>query len=129
MKGSGKILVIISGLMCLALFYVHLQIAAFVVSFEIHNRSRVFNEKQEQLRQLQFKVDQLKAPQFLEERMKKHDLNLGLPNKVELFEIPPTVASRVTVNQPKATPSFTSALASFVGRWIQTAQAKTETPS
>ena len=59
MKGSGKILVLIAGLTCLVLFYVHLQIAAVLVSFDIHKTSKMCAEKQEILARFKYKVEQI----------------------------------------------------------------------
>lgn len=130
MRGSGKILVLIGSLTCAMLFFVHLQIASFLVSFDIHKSSRTFAEKQELLRRLQFKVDQLRAPRFLEAKMKRHELALALPNKIRVVEVPP-VAELVIPKAPeqKAPRTFSSEVSSFLGRWIQTAQAKTDLSS
>ncbi len=130
MKGSGKILVFIAGFTCLMLMYVHLQIASVLVSFDIHKTSRTFTEKQELLRRLQFKVDQLKAPRLLEAKMKKHDLTLTLPNKIEVVEVPSVPEFSISLpNAPEPARSFSSRVTDFLGRWIQTAQAKTDLSS
>ncbi|HOW59726.1 MAG TPA: hypothetical protein PLO78_08400 [Candidatus Omnitrophota bacterium] len=127
MKGSGKILIYIASLACLMLFYVHLQIASVLVSFDIHQSSRKLAEKQELYRRVQFKVDQLRAPRLLEAKMKKHDLELGLPGKIQVVEIPtmPEVSMPVPQIQ-QVSHSISSTVSNFLGRWIQTAQAKTE---
>ncbi len=130
MKGSGKILVAIAGLTCLMLFYVHLQIAAVLVSFDIHKSSKVCAEKQEILERFKYKVEQLRAPRLLEEKMKKRELGLSLPNKILVVEVPPVPEFVVPVaRESKQAPSFSSAVSSFLGRWIQTAQAKTDLSS
>ena len=77
-------------LTCGMLFYVHLRVASVLVSFDIHKSSRALAEKQELLRRFQFKVDQLRAPRLLEEKMKRHDMGLALPNKVQRVEVPMT---------------------------------------
>ncbi len=130
MKGSGKILIFIAGLTCLMLFFVHLQISSVLISFDIHKSSRTVAEKQELFRRLQFNVDQLRAPRLLEEKMKKHDLGLALPNKIQVVEVPSV--PEFAISLPKtAEPekSFSSTVSSFLGRWIQTAQAKTDLSS
>lgn len=130
MKGSGKILIFIAGITCLLLFYVHLQIASVLVSFDIHKSSKTFAEKQELFKRLQFKVDQLKAPRLLESKMKKHELGLALPDKIQIVEVPPAPAFTMPITQEQAvTNSFSSIVSSFLGRWIQTAQAKTDLSS
>lgn len=127
MKGSGKILIGIASVTCLMLMYVHLQVASVIVSFDLYERSNVFAQRQELLRRLQFNVDQLKAPRLLEEKVKKYQLSLALPNKVESCEVPmvpelfgPSSRETHTIS---ATPSVFSR---FFGHLIQTAQAKTD---
>lgn len=130
MKGSGKILVFISGFTCLVLFYVHLQIAAVLVSFDIHKTSKMCAEKQEILGRFKYKVDQLRAPRLLEEKMKKHELGLSLPNRIQVVEVPPVPEFVIPLAQePKVAASFSSSVSNFLGRWIQTAQAKTDLSS
>ena len=68
MKGSGKILILIAALACSMLFFVHLQVASILVSFDIQKSSHTLAERQELFRRLQFKVDQLRAPAFLKKR-------------------------------------------------------------
>ncbi len=130
MKGSGKILVLIAAFTCALLFYVHLQVGSVLVSFDIHKSSRAFAEKQELLRRFQFKVDQLRAPRLLEEKMKRHDMGLALPNKIQVVEVPPVPEFVIPVApQQKVTRTLSSEVTSFLGRWIQTAQAKTDLSS
>ncbi len=112
------------------LLYVHLQTASVLVSLDIHKSSRTLAEKQELLRKFQFKVDQLRAPRLLEEKMKRHDMGLALPNKVQVVEVPRVADIVIPVTQQeKATRTFSSEVSSFLGRWIQTAQAKTDLSS
>jgi cell division protein FtsL len=130
MKGSGKILILIAILTCAMLFYVHLQVASVLVSFDIHKNARAVAEKQELLHRFQFKVDQLRAPRLLEEKMKRHDMGLTLPNKVQVVEVPPVPELVIPVaSEQKVTRTFSSEVTSFLGRWIQTAQAKTDLSS
>src|SRR5512137_1587064 len=127
MKGSGKILVLIAILTCAMLFYVHLQVASVLVSFDIHKSSSALAEKQEILRKFQFKVDQLRAPRLLEAKMKRHDMGLTIPNKIQVVEVPPVPQLVIpVVAEQKATRTFSSEVTNFLGRWIQTAQAKTD---
>jgi hypothetical protein len=130
MKGSGKILILLAALTCAMLFYVHLQVASVLVSFDLHKSSRALAEKQELLHRFQFKVDQLRAPRLLEQKMKRHELGLALPNKIQVVEVPPVPELVFPVAQEKKTPrTFSSEVSSFLGRWIQTAQAKTDLSS
>jgi hypothetical protein len=130
MKGSGKILVLMAIVTCAMLFYVHLQVASVLVSFDIHKSSRAFAEKQELLRRFQFKVDQLRAPRFLEQKMKRHEMGLALPNKIQVVEVPSVSELVIPVtSERKATRTFSSEVSTFLGRWIQTAQAKTDLSS
>lgn len=128
MKGSGKVLSLISIVTCMMLVYVHFQVASVIVSFELNETSRNLATKQELLRRLQFNVDQLKAPRLLEEKMKKNELTLGLPNKIQVVEIPSLPEMALSM-KPDATDtaSYASAISKFFGRFIQTAQAKTAT--
>jgi hypothetical protein len=130
MKGSGKILVLIAVLTCALLFYVHLQVGSVLVSFDIHKSSRALAEKQEMLRKFQFKVDQLRAPRLLEAKMKRHDMGLAIPNKIQVVEVP-SVSELVipAASGPKVASTLSSKVTSFLGRWIQTAQAKTDLSS
>jgi len=127
MKGSGKILVLMAIFTCAMLFYVHLQVASVLVSFDIHKSSRALAGKQELLRRFQFKVDQLRAPRFLEAKMKRHDMGLALPNKVQIVEVPPVTEIVIPApSDPKVARTLSSEVSNFLGRWIQTAQAKTD---
>lgn len=130
MKGSGKLLILIAILTCPMLFYVHLQVASVLVSFEIHKSSRHLAQKQELLRRFQYKVDQLRAPRLLEEKMKRHDMGLALPNKVRVVEVPlvPEIVLPMAQNQ-NVERTLSSEVSNFLGRWIQTAQAKTDLSS
>ena len=130
MKGSGKVLILIAVLTCSMLFFVHLQISSVLISLDIHKSSRAVAEKQELLRRFQYKVDQLRAPRLLEEKMKRHDMGLALPNKIQVVEVPPVPELAIPVSQEqKATRTLSSEVSSFLGRWIQTAQAKTDLSS
>ncbi len=130
MKGSGKILILIAALTGSMLLYVHLQVSAILISFDIHKSSRAVAEKQELLRRIQFKVDQLRAPRLLEEKMKRHDMGLALPNKIQVVEVPLAPEFVIPVaSEQKVTRTFSSEVSSFLGRWIQTAQAKTDLSS
>lgn len=130
MKGSVKILILIAFVTMAMLFYVHLQTSSVLVSLDIHKSSRALAEKQELLRKFQYKVDQLRAPRLLEEKMKRHDMGLALPNKVQIVEVPRVAELVMPVTQQrKAARTFSSEVSSFLGRWIQTAQAKTDLTS
>ena len=130
MKGSGKILILIAVVASAMLFYVHLQVASVLVSFDIQKSSRAVAEKQELLRRFQYKVDQLRAPRLLEEKMKRHDMGLALPNKIQVYEVPPVPELMIPVaHEQKAPQTFSSEVSNFLGRWIQTAQAKTDLSS
>ncbi len=130
MKGSGKILILIAILTCAMLFYVHLQVASVLVSFDIHRSSRALDEKQELLRKFQYKVDQLRAPRLLEEKMKRHDMGLAIPNRIQVVEVPPVSELVIPkASERKVARTLSSEVTSFLGRWIQTAQAKTDLSS
>lgn len=127
MKGSGKVLSGIAVGTFLMLLYVHFQISSVIVSFELGKVSQIYATKQELLRRLQFNVNQLKVPRFLEEKMKKNELTLGLPNDIQVVEVPPVMDLSLPVKQEvKNVPSYTAAFSKLFGRLIQTAQAKTD---
>lgn len=128
MRGSGKVLIIIGIVTCMLLFYVHLNISSVIVSFELDKLSKDCAAKQELLKRLQFNVEQLKAPNSLEEKIKKHDLTLALPNRIQVMEVPyapelPLPMAQNTKNES----SYSSVFSRFLGQLIQTAQAKTDT--
>ena len=129
MKGSGKILVLMTLLTGAMLFFVHLQVASILVSFDLQKSANALAGKQELLRRFQFKVDQLRAPRLLEEKMKRHDLGLALPNKIQVVEVPPLDLVIPVASEQKVTRTFSSEVTSFLGRWVQTAQAKTDLTS
>ncbi len=130
MKGSGKTLISIAALTGLFLVYVHFQIAAVLVSFDIHKASKLYVEKQEILERFKYKVEQLKAPRLLEAKMKQHDLGLSLPNKIQVVEVPPVPEFVIPLAQePEPAAGISTAVTNFLGRWIQTAQAKTDLTS
>ena len=130
MRGSGKILIVITVLTCAILFYVHLQVASVLVSFDIHKSSRAVAEKQEILHRFQYKVDQLRAPRLLEEKMKRNDMGLALPNKIQVFQVPPVPELVIPIEHGQKAPrTLSSEVSNFLGRWIQTAQAKTDLSS
>jgi len=82
------------------------------------------------LGRFKYKVDQLRAPRLLEEKMKKHEMGLSLPNSIQVVEVPPVQEFVIPLAaESKAAPSISSAVSSFLGRWIQTAQAKTDLSS
>ena len=127
MKGSGKILGYIVVVTCFMVLYVHLQVSSVIVSLEINKSSRHLATKQELYRRLQFNIDQLKAPRLLEEKMKTHELTLGLPNRVQTVEVPRVPELKLPIGQDaKASTAYVSTFSKFFGRLIQTAQAKTD---
>ncbi len=130
MKGSGKIIILITLLTGAMLFFVHLQVASILVSFDLQKSAHALAGKQELLRRFQFKIDQLRAPRLLEEKMRRHDLGLALPNKIQVVEVPPVLDLVIPVaSEQKVTRTFSSEVTSFLGRWVQTAQAKTDLTS
>lgn len=127
MKGSGKILSVVGVVTCMMLFYVHLQVASVIVSFDLNKTSWTFATKQELLKRLQFNVDQLKAPRLLEEKMKKNEIALGLPDRIRVVEVPPMAGVRLaSMRQDAKSVTSSSAFSKFFGHLIQIAQAKTD---
>lgn len=128
MKGAGKILIGITFVTALFLFYVHEQISLFDISYRIQKDSALLTDKSEEYRRLRFEVDQLKAPRLLEEKMRKLKLDLALPKQVLVVQIPSIPAAKSTAPVIKKIPLqlFSEGLLDFLGRWVKVAQAKTD---
>ncbi len=124
MKGSVKSLLAIAAVAFLVIFYVHFQLGSVIVSLDIDKNKKSLEQKQEILRKFAYKIEQLRAPRLLEEKMKHYDMGLTLPNKVQVVEVP-AIADRVisAAVLEKTTRSFSSEIMNFFGKWIQTAQA------
>ena len=128
MKGSGKMVCITLLVTALGLFYVHLQVSLFHLSYSITEKTEQITDKSERLRHLQFDVEQLRAPGHLEAQMQALALDLTLPKEIEVVRVlPPRPAWAASNVVPElVTRPFTDRLLDFFGRWIGTAQAKTE---
>ena len=127
MKGTGKIIIGISFAACFLLLYVHEQISLFRVSYILDNRSEKLSQMSEEYRQLKFELDQLKAPRLLEEKIKDLSLDLALPKEVRVFKVTPTPVSETLIqNIPTKTSPLPDRFVSFLGRWVEVAQAKTD---
>ncbi|HXV27992.1 MAG TPA: hypothetical protein VD913_03410 [bacterium] len=127
MKGLGKIVLGIGLVSSLFLFYVQGQIAVLRISYQIDVDSKELAQRSEEYRHLKFKVDQLKAPRRLEEKMKELDLDLTLPKEVRVVRVPlsPSPNPSAVAESVQLNP-FSEGLIEFLGHWVKIAQAKTD---
>lgn len=124
MQSVGKTILGIGVLTLLLLLYVHEQIALVRVSYLIDAKSVQFNRLSEEYRQIKFEVDQLKAPRLLEEKMKNLSMQLTLPQEIHVIKTPaPKLAAAERQMSPVA--SLSGNVFSFLGHWVDVAQAKT----
>ncbi|MCB9800484.1 MAG: hypothetical protein H6757_06985 [Candidatus Omnitrophica bacterium] len=127
MKGSGKIIVVSAVVATFLILYVHTQISLFRVSYQIDAKNKVHTRKIEEYRFLKYDVDQLKAPKALEEKMKVMKLDLTLPDDIQVVKVPfYREASLPLGGRQAGVKSFSEQMMGFLGKWIDVAQAKTE---
>ena len=127
MKGIGKILIGIAAMTILLVFYVHEQIALFQISYILDKQAEAFETRSETYWKLKFEVDQLKAPRLLEQRMNELKLDLTLPHEVRVVRMPapPALVSAPVTRSVSGSP-LTDGVLDLLGRWVDVAQAKTE---
>ena len=125
MKGAGKIILVIAGISTLFLFYVHVQTALFRVSYLIDQQSDTQARLTDAYRHLKFEVEQLKAPRLLEEKMKQLSLDLTLPKEFRVVSVPVPVIPQEVVDAVAVKP-LSNGWLQFLGRWVNVAQAKTD---
>lgn len=125
MKGIGKIIILIFGLAFFFVIYVRGQVALLAISYQMDTKAAKLDQMSEEYRRLKFEVDQLKAPRLLEEKMKQLSLKLTLPQEIRVIKMPAPLNS-VSQGQMPGVEPFTGRLATFFGRWIDVAQAKTD---
>ena len=126
MKDAGKILIAISIATALFLMYVHEQIALFRISYAIDASRDARAQKAEAYRRLEFEVEQLKAPRLLEQRMKDFGLDLTLPKEIRVVRVPQAALPERLASPQVAVQPFSAGLTRFLGRWVDVAQAKTD---
>lgn len=122
-----KVLSLLIVLTSSMVLYVHGQIAIFQVSYDLNQKVAALEEKEELYREIKFEVEQLKAPRLLESKLESMQLNLALPEHVQIIKVPVPAA----IEQPvpsvmdKAAGSFSFPF-DFLGKWVKVAQAKVE---
>ncbi|MBI3316557.1 MAG: hypothetical protein HYZ85_00940 [Candidatus Omnitrophica bacterium] len=127
MKDALKTILVIAGITGLFVTYVHEQISLFKISFVLDQQYESLNRKAEEYRRLKFEVDQRKAPRVLEQKMKELELDLTLPKEIRVFRLAPKPeAVLASASAPPTFHPFSSSLMDFLGRWIEVAQAKTD---
>ncbi len=129
MHSVGKTLFAIGILTFLLLLYVHEQIALVRVSYLIDSKSIQVNQLSEEYRQIKFEVDQLKAPQLLQEKMKNLSMQLTLPQEIHIIKTPPLKIPAQDSRTTAAPPSLSGNMFHFLGHWVDVAQAKTDNES
>jgi len=126
MKGTGKILLSLTGVVFMGLLFVHLHIQSFLVSYQIYDYNKELARSEEIYRHAKFDVDQLKAPRLLEEMMSEFNLKLELPDKVHLLELPQLGEKQFSKDREVTVHTFSSFALQFLGRFVNIAQAKSE---
>lgn len=126
MKGIGKIIVFIFGLAFFFVIYVRGQVALLAISYQMDAKAEKLEQMSEEYRRLKFEVDQLKAPRLLEEKMKQLSLKLTLPQEIRVIKMPAPLVHASSQGPMPGVEPFTGRLATFFGRWIDVAQAKTD---
>lgn len=122
-----KILTFLTVLTASMVFYVHGQISIFQISYDLNQSTAVLEEKEEIYRELKFEVEQLKAPRLLEEKLQSMNLNLALPDHVQIIKIP--VPAQMTTPMDTMLTKGTGNLSfpfDFFGKWVKVAQAKVD---
>lgn len=107
--------------------YVHGQIAIFQISYDLNQKEAVLQQKEEAYREIKFEVEQLKAPRLLEEKLQSMDLDLALPDHVQIIKVPMPVqvAQPVDTMLTKSSTNLSFPF-DFLGKWVKVAQAKVE---
>lgn len=107
--------------------YVHGQIAIFQISYDLNQKEAVLQQKEEAYREIKFEVEQLKAPRLLEEKLQTMDLDLALPDHVQIIKVPMPVqvAQPVDTMLTKSSSNLSFPF-DFLGKWVKVAQAKVE---
>jgi len=126
MKGCGKMILGMSAVTALLLFYVHGQVTLFRVSYVMDSQSKALAKKSEEYRRLKFEVDRLKAPLPLEEKMRKLSIDLTLPKEIKVLRVPPSSPVRAVAVEHLSTSPVPNGFLKFLGRWVDIAQAKTD---
>ena len=125
MKGIGKILIGVIAIVGLMLSYVHGQIALFHLSYDLDTKSESVTRLNEEYRHLKFEVDQLKTPAVLEKRIEALGLKLTLPKEIRVIQVPAKPVTEAPIKNISSAP-LPDRFMSFLGRWVDVAQAKTE---
>lgn len=126
MRGTGKILAVISTLTFFSLLYVHEQIVLFRISYEMARQADVLDTRSEEYRRLAFDVESLKAPRLLETRLKELSLDLALPSEIQVVRIPDIPMPEMPSPSVVTAAPFSQGWGDFLGRWVKVAQAKTD---
>lgn len=121
-----KVLTILMVLTSSMVLYVHGQIAIFQVSYDLNQKVAALEEKEELYREMKFEVEQLKAPRLLESKLQSMQLDLALPEHVQIIKVPvPAMEQPVPSVMDKTAGSFNFPF-DFLGKWVKVAQAKVE---
>lgn len=124
MKGLGKLLFGLAVLTGALLFYVHESVELLRLSYVIYEKAGALSKRSEEYRRLNFEVAQIRSPQSLEKRLSELSLPLTLPKEIQVLRVPVPLEERSFRTLPLQTPP--NKLFSFLGQWIQVAQARPE---
>ena len=104
------------------------QISIFQISYDLNKKTEVLKEKQEIFNGVKLEIDRLKAPRLLESKLQKMDLDLILPQNVQIVKVPaiPQMTQPLQSSLSKSTGGFASSF-DFFGKWVNVAQAKMDT--
>ncbi len=127
MKGGFKVIRWVGIILLPLLLYVHQYFLLFHTSYQINDKQRLLNQRTENYRRLRFEVDQLRAPRLLEEHLKALRLDLSLPKEINVVKIPPAEQVKIPLQVREVAPQdWSGRLFSWMGRWVEVAQAKVE---
>ncbi len=125
MKGSGRLILFIALVGSLFLIQVFLSTNLFTLSYSIQKKSSRLTEREDYARHLKYEVERLKAPYRLSEQIREHALKLDFPREIHVIQMPASLNLGNEASRPLDVHPA-SGLGDWFGRWIQVAQAKTD---
>lgn len=124
MRGAGKFIFSVGSVSVLMLLYVHLNVSLFSFSYGINQKSKRFDQRNKDYRQLKYEVEVLKAPYRLAAEIRQRNLELDLPKEIRVVKVPvPQTLDMETFNTVTPHP-LSKGFLDYLGRWVKVAQAK-----
>lgn len=103
------------------LLYVHQQVSIYHISYNIQKKEQETAHLSEEYKMAKFRVDRLRSPHILNQRMKQYSLELTTPTEQEIIHV---LRSKMVVQESKVSwPNPVQFLSWF--HFIKEAQAKT----